>query len=67
MQTQDNLERIVVYQGVYRGTGAAGPAAGGISEETQNDSCEKNTVADRVETAVGLSWKENRFRHRRRH
>lgn len=39
---------------------------GGISEETQNDSCEK-ILTPQSGNSCGLSWKENRFRHRRRH
>ncbi len=52
MQTRDNLERMVVIK-AFIAVRVLGLRQGGISEETQNDSCEKNTDADRVETAVG--------------
>ncbi len=40
MQTRDNLERMVVIQ-AFIAVRVLGLRQGGVSEETQNDSCEK--------------------------
>ena len=40
MQTRDNLERMVVIK-AFIAVRVLGLRQGGISEETQNDSCEK--------------------------
>ncbi len=50
MQTRDNLERMVVIK-AFIAVRVLGLRLGGISEETQNDSCEK-ILSKRQQSAV---------------